>query len=137
HDHRSQVCLAFETHPVSPASESDVVVPAAADRFPLLALDATVPTVAPAALRKSPESAHPHLHCLGSLSPFPRPSPGSSAGTPYPLRSGPTHLASSLSPTVFAGCLPRSTSDRRLLGPTAFTAFVLLHSSPSTGRASL
>src|SRR5450631_2580070 len=48
-----------------------------------------------------------------------------------------THLASSLFPTVFAGCLPRSTSDRRLLSPTAFTGVVVLHSRPSTGRASL
>src|ERR1035438_7625524 len=46
-------------------------------------------------------------------------------------------LPSPLSPTVSAGCLPRSTSDRRLLGHAAFTAFVVLHSRPSTGRASL
>ena len=48
-----------------------------------------------------------------------------------------TPLAFSLFPTVFAGCLPRSTSDRRLLDHTAFTVFLVLHSRPSTGRASL
>src|SRR6516225_1103102 len=87
-DHRSRVCLACETHRVSPASGSDVVVPAEADRNPLLTLDATVPTAVPAALRKFSESAHLPHHCLGSLSPSPRPSPGSSACTPYPLMSG-------------------------------------------------
>jgi len=48
-----------------------------------------------------------------------------------------THLASSFFPTVFAGCLPRPTSDRRSLGHAAFAAFVVLHSRPSTDRALL
>src|SRR6476620_668078 len=48
-----------------------------------------------------------------------------------------THLVSLLFPTVFAGCLSRPTSNRRLPGHVAFTALEVLHSRPSTDRASL
>src|SRR6202041_2020659 len=46
------------------------------------------------------------------------------------------HLVSSLSPTAFAGCLPRPTSAA-VSGHAAFTALVVIHSRPSTDRASL
>jgi hypothetical protein len=46
-------------------------------------------------LRRHQESAHPHLHCLGSPSPSPRPSPGSSACTLCQLMNGPSCRAAS------------------------------------------
>src|SRR5207302_6069882 len=48
------------------------------------------PTAGSAALRKPPESAHPHLHYPGSPSPSPRRSPCSSACTPCRLMNGPS-----------------------------------------------
>src|ERR1035441_7247444 len=80
-----------------PASDPDLVEVPQADvpARSALAFGETegVPTLAPVALRKPPVSAHLCPHYLGSLSPFPRPSPGSSACTPYPLMSGPSgHL---------------------------------------------
>src|SRR5882762_7792193 len=83
-------CRAYETRRVCPSSGSGVVAPAEADRCPLSALAATGPTAGPAALRKPPGSAHRRLHFPGSLSPSPRPSPGSSACTLCRLMNGPS-----------------------------------------------
>src|SRR5271157_3517383 len=82
--------LVFGTHRVCPSSGSDVGELAEVDKHPLLALGAADPTVGPAALRRPPESAHPHLHYPGSPLPSPRPSPGSSACTPCRLVNGPS-----------------------------------------------
>ena len=46
------------------------------------------------------------------------------------------HLVFSRFPTAFAGCLPRPTSAA-VSGHAAFTALEVLHSRPSTDRASL
>ena len=58
---------------------------ALADASGVPAPDAVDPTPGSAALRRLPDSAHPHLHCPGSPSPFPRPSLDSSACTPCRL----------------------------------------------------
>src|SRR5262252_3877255 len=56
-------------------------------------------------------------------------------GTDPPPR--PYSLVSFLFPTAFAGCLPRPHFCRRLPGHAAFVALQVLHSRPSTDRASL
>src|SRR5713101_4101410 len=64
--------------------------PAEVDKCRLSAPAATDPAAVPAALRMLPDSAHLHLRYLGLLSPFPRPSPDSSACTPCQLMNGPS-----------------------------------------------
>src|SRR5262249_30273374 len=81
---------AFDTRLVCPSSGSGVGAPAEVDRCPLSTPDAADPTAGPAVLRRSPDSAHPHLHCPGFPSLSPRPSPGSSACTPCRLMNGPS-----------------------------------------------
>src|SRR6266478_554939 len=100
-DHRSRVCRAFDTRRVCPSSEWGVGAPAEVDSYPLSALAAAAPTAGSAAPQKPPESAHQLLHFPGSLSPSPRPSPGSSACTRCRLMNGPSwHPSGCSSPPV-------------------------------------
>src|SRR5215470_16415459 len=89
-DHRSSARRACDTLRVCPASGWGVVKPVEVDRCLLSAPSRAEPTVSPAEIGRLPDSAHLHLHYPDSLSPFPRPSPGSSACTLCRLRNGPS-----------------------------------------------
>src|ERR1019366_9233270 len=76
------------------SSGSLLAPPVAAGRHPLSVRVATGPTAGPTVRRILPDSAHPRLHCPGWPLPSPRPSPSSSADTPYRLMNGPSlHLS--------------------------------------------
>src|SRR5229473_446398 len=167
-DHKWSGFPACETLPACPPSGSVPAAPVEVDRCPVAARSAADPVVVPVAMRTYSDFARLLLRYPGWLSRSPRPSPDSSACTPYPLVSGPfllrrvdpvrqsprsrmygyfTHgtvppprpySSGFLALPDYLRRLPSPTHfRRRLLGHTIFVVLVVLHSRPSTDRASL
>src|SRR5260370_38325869 len=84
-DHKWSGFPACETLPACLPSGSVPAAPVEVDRGPVVARSAADPVAVPVARRTYSDSAHLLPHYPGWLSPSPRPSPDSSACTPYPL----------------------------------------------------